>query len=436
MNKFRSSMTRRATAMAKSAVASDEPLVIDTREELLDALTEAVRIEHVLMLQYLYAAFSIKRSTSEGLTDAQQEKTRDWERRILEIALDEMTHLGTACNLLSAVGGRPDFTRPNFPQAASPWYPFPFELAKLSDPCLVRFIRAESPPSAQAAALEGIAPDPLSFSYVGDLYRAIAAGFETIDAAFARSGDPRKRLFIGRPEAQAPTGWALNFKIFTITDVASAKAAIDYIVRQGEGTASGSEPSHYGTFRGILAELRQARQQDPSFEPARDVVSNPSTRPERDAAAGATIIAESSIAHPVAELLSHTYSTMLMMLSTYFDPAGEATEARATLQICSRGLMSGIVRPIAEVLSTLPATADDRGPRAGAPFEIYGDLGLPAYAPGRLAIIAERLEIEANECKRLAELDPGLTRLRFLAGNYASASARLASLLAGGGSIP
>lgn len=43
-----------------------------------------------------------------------------------------MTHLGTACNLLSAIGGTPDFARPNFPQVATPWYPFPFELAKFS----------------------------------------------------------------------------------------------------------------------------------------------------------------------------------------------------------------------------------------------------------------------------------------------------------------
>ena len=433
MNKFRSSMARRSTVLATAVVASGEPLVIDTREELVDALQEAVRIEHGLMLQYLYAAFSIKRFTSEGLTDAQQEKTRDWERRILEVALDEMTHLGTACNLLSSIGGRPSFARPHFPQTELPWYPFPFELAKLSEPCLLRFIRSESPPPAQAEVLEGIAPDPITYSYVGELYRAIAAGFERIAAAFARSGDPRKRLFIGRPGAQAPTGWTPTFNIFTITDVASAKAAIEYIVRQGEGTASGGEPSHYGTFRGILQELRQARQQDPSFEPARDVVSNPLTRPERDAGAGATIIAESSIAHPVAELLCHTYGTMLLMLSTYFDPAGETSPERGILQICSRGMMSAIVRPLAEVLTTLPATQDEHGPRAGAPFEIYGDLGLPAYGPGRLAIIAERIEIEAAECKRLGELHAGLSRLRFLARGYEDASARLAGLLAGGG---
>ena len=35
--------------------------MIDTREKLIDAPTEAAEIEHGLLLQYLFAAFSFKR---------------------------------------------------------------------------------------------------------------------------------------------------------------------------------------------------------------------------------------------------------------------------------------------------------------------------------------------------------------------------------------
>ena len=44
--------------------------MIDTREELINALSEAAELEHGLMVQYLFAAFSIKRGTDEGFCAA------------------------------------------------------------------------------------------------------------------------------------------------------------------------------------------------------------------------------------------------------------------------------------------------------------------------------------------------------------------------------
>jgi hypothetical protein len=50
--------------------------VIDTREELINALTEAAELEHGLLLQYLFAAYSMKKRLDEGLDGAQQEAVR------------------------------------------------------------------------------------------------------------------------------------------------------------------------------------------------------------------------------------------------------------------------------------------------------------------------------------------------------------------------
>jgi hypothetical protein len=147
---------------------------IDTREELINALHEAIQIEHGLMLQYLYAVLSCKRSPCEGLDDRQMEVVRDWEGRLLKIARDEMAHLATACNLLNAVGGTPNFVRPNFPQPTGRWFPFDFQLEKLNDASLLRFVRAESPASRSGAQPPAIAPDPITYDYVGELYRSIA----------------------------------------------------------------------------------------------------------------------------------------------------------------------------------------------------------------------------------------------------------------------
>jgi hypothetical protein len=49
----------------------EPPIVIENREELIFMLSEASELEHMLMLEYLFAAFSLKTDVSEGLTDEQ-----------------------------------------------------------------------------------------------------------------------------------------------------------------------------------------------------------------------------------------------------------------------------------------------------------------------------------------------------------------------------
>ena len=94
--------------------------MIDTREELVNALSEAAELEHGLLVQYLFAAFSMKRKVDEGITSIQQALMVDWEGAILRVAHEEMYHLASVCNLLSAIGGAPQFGRPNFPSRRRP----------------------------------------------------------------------------------------------------------------------------------------------------------------------------------------------------------------------------------------------------------------------------------------------------------------------------
>lgn len=225
--------------------------MIDTREELVNALTEAAELEHGLMLQYLFAALSLKKRGDEGLGPAEQELVRTWEGIILSVARDEMGHLGTVCNLLSAVGAAPRLGRPNFPQPAKKYYPFDFELTRFSDEALYRFVRAElpkgepapSPPKAdrppQAAAAFGllaVVPEPIVYDYVGELYRAIETGFMTIK---------EQDLFIGPSFAQDTDDWARGMKLHLVKDRTSAKAAIGAIVLEGEGAPTNRGGSHY-----------------------------------------------------------------------------------------------------------------------------------------------------------------------------------------------
>ncbi len=74
-----------------------EPKIrIETREELIYLLAEAAAIEHNLMCCYLYAAWSLKRGTRDGLTEKQAEAVNRWKRAIISVAIEEMTHLTLA----------------------------------------------------------------------------------------------------------------------------------------------------------------------------------------------------------------------------------------------------------------------------------------------------------------------------------------------------
>src|SRR5215212_1620415 len=90
--------------------------MIKTRTDLINALRLASELEHQLMCQYLFAAYSLKKHPWEGLDAVELERVRKWGSYITLIARQEMEHLGLALNLLSAVGGTPSFSRPNMPQ--------------------------------------------------------------------------------------------------------------------------------------------------------------------------------------------------------------------------------------------------------------------------------------------------------------------------------
>ncbi len=71
----------------------DDAKTAVTREKILHALYEAAELEQNLLCTYLYAAFSLKDGEQEGLTAAEAEAVARWRRAILDVAIDEMSHL-------------------------------------------------------------------------------------------------------------------------------------------------------------------------------------------------------------------------------------------------------------------------------------------------------------------------------------------------------
>src|SRR5687767_9925339 len=94
-----------AEELITAGLASPEPPIsIEHREQLIFLLREASELEHTIMCQYLFAAFTMKQAETEGLTAPQLEAVGRWRRVIMEVARQEMLHMAQVQNLLTAIG--------------------------------------------------------------------------------------------------------------------------------------------------------------------------------------------------------------------------------------------------------------------------------------------------------------------------------------------
>ena len=129
---------------------------LEHREALIYTLGKAAELEHLVMLQYLFAAFSLKQTVDEGLTPETLAAVQRWRKTLLEISAQEMLHLALVQNLLTAVGAAPRFARPNFPMRA---YAYPagvrIELMPFGEAALRHFAFLERPDGMDVEDAEG-----------------------------------------------------------------------------------------------------------------------------------------------------------------------------------------------------------------------------------------------------------------------------------------
>lgn len=364
--------------------------MIDTRTELVNALHEAAEIEHGLLIQYLFGALSMKKLLSEAISPEQQAAARGWEKTLLGVAVDEMGHLGTVCNLIAAIGEPPYLARPNFPKASG-YYPFAFELVPFSDEFLYRIQvfelpRGFPPPpppdsdlgKVKIAGYEAIAPDPLTYKYVGELYEQIADAFLTI---------PQDDLFLGPARPNTLDDWSIRLGIRRVHDAGSAIAALKGVIEDGEGSEGAREDSHYQRFSRIRTDYFAHGR----FSAARKVARNPMTRAHRDADGTANVI-QNADTKELAELFNLTYAFMLRCLLHYFYNADRSEEQRNAVKLAAARLMSTAIRPLAELLTEQPF-ADPTDPlRAGPGFELYDAIAIPQHDGTRWRILIDELD--------------------------------------------
>ena len=159
------------------------------RDYLVMMLTSGAEIEHALMVQYLYAAYSINANQDSAERQAMVE---GWRASILSVAREEMGHLLTVQNVLVLLGAPVNLGREMMPWDHQ-YYPFPFSLEPLSIETLQCFIYAEmprlpvlgtDPPGKQRPKS---VPSSISVAQqkdiIGEITRALAARFDKTSVA-------------------------------------------------------------------------------------------------------------------------------------------------------------------------------------------------------------------------------------------------------------
>jgi CDGSH-type Zn-finger protein/uncharacterized Fe-S cluster protein YjdI len=389
---------------------STEPeILVEHRSELLYLLTEAAEIEHGLMCCYLYAAYSLKGGERDGLTAVEAALVEKFRAAILDIARDEMVHLALAANLLTAVGGAPHFHRANFP--VSPGYHpagVVVSLAPFDRATLDHFLFLERPEGVSLPDGEGFAPKrdysrtaaagrlvPTAHDYqtVGHLYRGIRAGLVALSEKYGEdkvfSGDPR--LQVG-PDVIPMRG------ISTISSLATALAAIDTIVTQGEGAPGHHDESHYQRFLALDLELKAAMEQNPSFCPAHRAARNPVMR--RPPQPEGLIWVSREPAASLLDLANAVYGLMVRSLTALFGHvcSGDVRDALVSATTTTMRVLT----PLATYLPRLPATEDDDGPRAGLTFTMSRSVDTFPDVIRGLHVLAESARSIAATFERVA----------------------------------
>jgi ferritin-like protein len=229
-----------------------------TREEVQELLVAAVKLELSTIPPYLCALYSMH---PQGNDEAKLV--------IRSVVVEEMLHMVLAANVLNAIGGRPRVTGPEH----APRYPHELpdgvvlDLLPFTPEAIDGFCKVENPEHDHHALhddhplIEGRPERHIAHAThaqskpgsIGAFYEEIIDGLDELveeigeEALF--SGDPA--LQVSRRYYYAAGGGGIE-----VHDMASARAALDEIVEQGEGDVhsmynDGEDLAHYFRFKQI-----------------------------------------------------------------------------------------------------------------------------------------------------------------------------------------
>ncbi|GAA4586113.1 hypothetical protein GCM10023194_31300 [Planotetraspora phitsanulokensis] len=338
--------------------APGPPARIDTIDSLREHLQWAIELEHATLPPYLCALYSLDPERNPEAVDV-----------VSSVFSEEMLHLTLAANLLNAVGGTPRLD----PRRMLPPHPRPLphgdrslelSLLPFGAEALDMFLRIERP------APPGAAPEGDEYETIGQFYDAIEQGLRHLCDRLGEekvfSGDPARQVNAARFRHTAG-------KLVAVTDLASALAALEEIVEQGEGTSRGevwdgdqdvfhpdrAEVGHYYRFQELRIGRRYQRGDTPQSGPTGEAISvdlagvRPMRRNPRlaDHAPGSAI-------RTAQEEFNHTYCDILHLLEQAFNGSPKLLRVAVATMFQLKAQAQALVR--------MP---DEDGTTAGPTFE-------------------------------------------------------------------
>jgi hypothetical protein len=405
------------------------------KDKAVVLLETAAEVEHALMVQYLYAGYSLKSPDDDGVTEAAQKNVLDetredsWPRTLRTIAREEMGHLMTAQNLLIFLGLPLHFGREDYQPCDDNLHPFPLKLQPLTRQSLAKYVVAESPGDAEGIAdIVDIATIKAGWiNRVGVLYALLGLMFARQDQidpgatgdthwdALVRSyslvayrqDEERDHWHLHetqfRPETRDrqadPEDWnSGGLRVDRVATRAAALEAIRFIGVQGEGPSTGDQRSHFERFLGIFRgdDDHIAFPESGKWTPTRSVPTNP-------------VAEDFSLQRTQnwAELGNTRYALLLGFIYHYLFASGDP---RQKLMLWIFAEMKGRVGFIARELTSRPASSDPRSPdRAAMPFKLPAQLSLPDDESARWRIHRQRTEKAiaiATALRTTGDLDP------------------------------
>lgn len=406
------------------------------KDHLVMLLHNGAEIEHSLMVQYLFAAYTMG---GEEVPVRHRVMVRHWQESILAVAKEEMGHLLTVQNVLTLMGAPINLQREDLPWDTS-YYPFTFHLEPLTLNSVASYVFAEMPSESELeAALKDKKLNPYLrrryvrfrrrdrrdierrvsrissgqrrnphrvgelydelIELVGDADRIPDQVFQEHTYSHQASFDDWGRGYRPDPmpveadgSLKTPTGpsiaerraHVLIDRVATRTEVL---AALHALALQGEAPVlahgKGGVPlSHFDRFLEIYQEMKDLEpdMRRKRWGPSRDVAPDPTTVEGVPVRKGYIRNDHTRI---VADLFNLRYRMLLKYLAHSFRLAhtepGDRPNLRAMVMHRVFGEMYNL-KTLASLLVRLPLHPGPdpvRGHRAGPPFEIPYALELP-----------------------------------------------------------
>ena len=416
----------RVAVAAGRKVGFSVPVEFTPHRYAIFLLHIAAEIEHALMVQYLYAAFSL--GGAKVPRDRWIEVSQ-WREIILGIAKEEMGHLMTVQNVLRCLGGPLNLDREDFPWD-SEFYPFPFKLEPLTRQSLAKYVFAESPADwsgaeadeVRALAQQGVG-DGTPVNHVGKLYKTIEdllsdqtplikdADFRGSTFPYQANWDEWGRGYQGGARGNSTKGampGTPDVLLIPVVARTDSVAALSKVADQGEANpkADDGAPSHFTRFLRIFRKFPKD-----GWSPSRPVPVDPIVLSEEQDGEARDDWGGTPITHPQSKLWAHLFNIRYEILLKYLLHTFEYPNNTSDVsQTTPRGLLLHStfgemynIRALSEILVQMPLAPGDAPPRAGPPFQIPYTLKLPVDAVDRWRAHLDLLQTSIALIERLLD---------------------------------